>query len=158
MKLHLMLPIVLGLALSVAAPASAATPNAVLKSQLRAQKAKVAKITKQLRAAKTTIKTLNGKVLTLTGNSTQAQTDLATRTTERDGANRRWQRRAPALRPNVLTGQAAAGSVAGLSPDQLWALIGVIYPLIPNADVCGYSRSFYASGSYTSYTFTRYVC
>jgi peptidoglycan hydrolase CwlO-like protein len=147
------------LAFAIPASASAATPSTVLKSQLRAQKAKVVKLKIQLASAKATISTLNGQIVTLTGSFAQAQTDLATRTTERDAANASIATANTNLAYQVtLTNQAAAGFVAGMSPDQLWGLLGVIYPLLPNSDLCGYSRSFYSSGNYTSYTFTRYVC
>jgi hypothetical protein len=70
------------LVLVMAAPVSAATPNAVLKAQLRAQKLKVAKLTGQLAKVKATdaatITTLNAKVLALTSQVTaQAQGGLA---------------------------------------------------------------------------------
>lgn len=138
----------IALALAIAAPAGASTPA----QQLKAQKAKVAKLSKQLAVAKTKISTLNSQIVTLTSNFAQAQTDLAARTAERDAAN------ASLSAQTALTVQAAAGTLPGLSPDQLWAVMVAIYPLLPNSDLCGYSRSLYASGNYTSYTFTRYIC
>jgi peptidoglycan hydrolase CwlO-like protein len=147
--------IAIALALVVAVPAGASTPA----QQLKAQKAKTAKLSKQLAAAKTKISTLNSQITALTGNFAHAQTDLATRTTERDTANAALATANASLAAQtILTGQAAAGYVAGLSPDQLWALIGVIYPLLPDSSICGYSRSLYTSGNYASYSFTRYIC
>jgi septal ring factor EnvC (AmiA/AmiB activator) len=146
------IPVVLALALVVAAPVSAATPNTVLKSQLRAQKAKVAKLKSQLADAKSTITTLNGQVVTLTTTFAQAQADLATRTAERDAAN------TSLAAQTALTGQAAAGAITGLSPDQLWGVIGAIYAAFPNASGCGFSKSYYASAPYFNYSFTSYGC
>lgn len=153
----------LAFVLVAAAPAAAATPNAVLKSQLRVQKAKVAKLKAQLKAqlgtANATITTLNGQVVTLTESFAQSQTDLAKRTAERDAANAALTTTTASLAAQTaLTTSAATGALAGLSPDQLWAVLGALYPLMPNSDLCGYGRSFYASGNYTSYSFTRYVC
>lgn len=151
--------LILAATLILAAPAAAATPNAVLKSQLRVQKAKVAKLKEQLGLANATITTLNGQVLALTGSFAQSQTDLAARTAERDAANAALAATTSSLAvQTALTTSAATGALAGLSPDQLWAVLGALYPLMPNSDLCGYGRSFYASGNYTSYSFTRYVC
>jgi hypothetical protein len=91
--------------------------------------------------------------------SRQAQTDLTTRTTERYTATAALSSaNANLAAQTTFTGQAAAGAIAGLSVDQLRRLLGVIYPLVPNSSLCGYGRSFFTSGNYTSYEFTRYIC
>lgn len=136
------------LALVVAAPAGASTP----KQQVKAQKVTIAKLKAQLATAKTTITTLNGQSVTLTASFAKAQTDLATRTAERDTAN------ASLTAQVALTSQAAAGAITGLSPAQLWGLIGAIYPLMPNSGLCGLSKTFYAGSGYTSYDFSLFIC
>lgn len=68
-----------------------------------------------------------------------------------------------ALTPQLAAAQAALGTgaqgeAAAMNPDQLWALIGVIFAHMPDQGLCGYSPSYYNSGTYTSYSFTRFVC
>jgi hypothetical protein len=46
----------------------------------------------------------------------------------------------------------------GLTPPQLWALIGVIYTYMPNQGTCGYGKSYFSSGTYRTYEFNYYGC
>ena len=154
--------IALALTLAVAAPASAATPNAVLKSQLRAQKAKVAKLTKQLGTAKTTIRTLNGQVATLTTQNTTLTGEASASVilnSGKDATITSLQTQNATLTAQV-SAQAAGGLAATLagSPTDLWNAIAAIYPYFPNSSGCGLSKSYYASAPYFNYSFTSFGC
>jgi hypothetical protein len=142
-----------GLALVVSAPASsAATPQATI----RAQRATIAKLKAQL----TKVRRDDGATISgLRKQLETSSTDLATRTSERDTANASLATTTASLAAQTtLTSQAAAGAIAGFSADQLWSLLGSVYTLMPNSSLCGYGRSFYSSGNYTSYDFTRFLC
>ena len=143
------IPVVLALALVVAAPVSAATtPNAILKSQLRVQKAKVAKLKSELAGARTTITTLNGQVATLT--SQASATAILSSGKDATIAGLQTQ--------NATLTQGGLAAVLAGSPTDLWNAIAAIYPLMPHSSGCGLSKSYYASAPYFNYSFTNFGC
>lgn len=145
----------LALALIVAAPATATTPKQ-FRAQVAAQKAKVAKLTKQLAAAKktdaTTITGLQGQVTTLTGQLASANGTSATAIA---GLN---------TQVAQLTAQVAAQAQGGLaavlngSTSDLFAAVVAIwqvFPFQPPADICGFDKSDDIEGG-TGLNITRY--
>jgi hypothetical protein len=171
MKRLLIPAALLALVAVVVASASAGTSNP-LTAQLRAQKAKVAKLTrlkaaddklivklnKKLTASSATIATLNKQLGTDAGSTTSPSDSTGT-----DAAT------IADLQSQVatLTAQVSQKSQTGLqavlagTPDNLWAAIVAIYakfPTLPVDQICGYDKATDTSPgappTATDYTFT----
>lgn len=113
----------------------------------------------KLAAAKTAAADAKAAMLTAQANDAANTIELVQAKSDRDVARAA----VAALTPQLAAAQAALGTgaqseAAAMNPDQLWALIGVINAHMPDQGLCGYSPSYFNSGSYTSYSFTRYVC
>lgn len=144
MRRHTFAAIVL--ALFVVTPAAtAATPNATLKAQVRVQKAKVAKLQKQLA---TTKRRDAAKIAGLNATITAGVASMATL----NGQVAALTAKAAALTVQV-TAQSQGGLAAVLAgnPDDLWNAVAAIWQVFPNVGgICGYQKS---TSTFTSTSF-----
>jgi hypothetical protein len=162
----------LAAALIIPTAATAATPNAVLKSQLRVQKAKVAKLKRDLSETKKDLSWYTGQVTTLMDKNSTLTTQNSTLTTQNLQISTLGTQNATLSTTNAtlttqnaaLSAQVSAQAAGGLSavlagsPTDLWNAIVAIYPLMPNSSgLCGFNTSAFFGSSLTSYTFDRWA-
>ena len=145
----------------------AASPNAVLKAQLRTQKAKVAKLQAQLAKTKRqdaatitglktqagTIPGLNATIAGLTADKATLGSQVTTLTTQVTTLNAQ------------ITQQAQGGLAAVLAgnPNDWWNAVTAIWQVFPNqtTTLCGYQKQNYlfvsSSFTHTEYDFSSYT-
>lgn len=128
--------------------AAAGRSNATLTTQLAKAKSDAATLASQLTTA-------NGQIATLTTQAGQVGPLQALVSSQ--GASITALNSQLSAAQSALSG-AVAQQIAAMNADGLWALMQPIFTRMPDQGICGYSPSFYQSGAYTSYTFTRYIC
>lgn len=155
--------LVIGLLMSGLLALNAATVGADNRgTTIKHLRAQVKQLTQQRNAARSardalivSLRETKADVKTSETAVAQSQTDLASRTTERDAALASLTATQAQL---VAAQQGGLAAVLTQAPDGLWESMRQIWLVIPNSSLCGYSKTVYSSGNYTSYDFVRYIC